>query len=126
MTENLDELADGWWQAQRLAYGTREQRKRWSLGEPPDVERHWARARELIDQGGEQALDLVLALLRSAPAGTGAATVGAGPLEDLVVAHGDRLAPRIGQLARRSPLFAAALAAVQSDSGEPRREPRTD
>jgi len=112
VSENLDELADRWWAAQRLAMGTRDQRKSWSLGEPSAVFAGYLAARERLDQGGAEALELVMALLSSSPDGSGAATVGAGPLEDLVTQHGEELSPRIDELARRSPLFHQALGSV--------------
>jgi hypothetical protein len=58
---------------------------------------------------------VVLRLLDDAPPEQGHAVVGAGPLEDLVNDHGDALAERIEQLARRRPDFAASLAAVAVD-----------
>ncbi|MBL7490134.1 hypothetical protein I6A60_01270 [Frankia sp. AgB1.9] len=117
MIENVDRLARGWWEGQRLANGTREERKLWSLGEPPEVERGWQAARELIDRGGENALELVVALLRSMPDEAGAVTVGAGPLEDLIAEHGNEISLRIDELARRCPLFRQALSSVWLEDG---------
>jgi hypothetical protein len=90
VTENLDALARSWWEAQR-----------------------WER----MDQGGVRALELVVALLRSAPCDSGEATVGAGPLEDLVTEHGSELSPQIEELVRRSAPFRRALASVWLDGG---------
>ena len=112
MTENPEELAACWWEAQRLASGTRDQRKRWSLGQPSTVFAGYEAARERIDRGGVEALELVMALLLSSPDEAGPATVGAGPLEDLVAAHGSELSPRIEELARRSAPFREALASA--------------
>ncbi len=110
VTDDLDELARAWWEGRRLADGTRDERKRWSLGEPLDVAEASERAQRIVEDGGEQALELVMALLRSSPDETGPAMVGAGPLEDLVTGHGDDLAPRLDELARQSPAFRRALA----------------
>ena len=100
-----------------MAAGTRAERKRWSLGEPSAVYVGYEAARERIDRGDAQALEFVVALLRSSPDDSGEAQVGAGPLEDLVVEHGDELARQIEGLARRCPSFRRALASVSPGSG---------
>lgn len=112
MTEDFEGLARSWWEGTRLVSGTQDERKRWSLGEPSDVEADYETARERIDQGDEGSLELVLALLRSAPDEFGVVLVGAGPLEDLVAWHGDDLALQIEKLARQCPLFQQALSSV--------------
>ncbi|MBR7835625.1 hypothetical protein KDL01_20285 [Actinospica durhamensis] len=112
MTDDLDELARAWWEGRRLADGTRDERKRWSLGEPADVAAAWERVQRIVGDGGEPALELVLALLRGSPDEAGYAMVGAGPLEDVVTRYGNDLAPRLDELARQSPAFRRALASV--------------
>jgi hypothetical protein len=100
-----------------LADGTRDERKRRSVGEPPDVAAASERAQQVVEDGGERALELVMALLRGIPDDTGFAMVGAGPLEDLVTRRGNNLAPRLDELARQSPAFRRALAFVQLEPG---------
>ncbi|MFC1401253.1 MULTISPECIES: DUF6869 domain-containing protein [Streptacidiphilus] len=117
MTENFDALARCWWEAQRLATGTRADRERWGRGEPSAVFAGYEAARERIDQGGVQALEFVVALLQSFPDDSGEAVVGAGPLEDLVTQYGNELSLQIEALARRCPPFRRALASVWLDSG---------
>lgn len=65
-----------------------------------------------VAQGGPDALALIGALLRHASTDDDLAVVGAGPLEDLLVEHGDELAEQVAHEARRSPLLASALASV--------------
>ncbi|MEY9837995.1 DUF6869 domain-containing protein [Streptacidiphilus sp. EB103A] len=117
VTENFDGLARCWWEGQRLATGTRVERKRWSLGEPSAVFAGHEAARERIEQGGVRALEFVMALLRSSQDDSGGAQVGAGPLEDLITEHGNELSLQIEELARRCPTFRRALASVSLDSG---------
>ena len=112
VTANFDELARLWWEAAQLATGSRDERKRWEQGVPHDVAAGWERVREVVGLGGEAAISLVTALLESAPDEAAVAAVGAGPLEDLIVAHGDALAHRLDELARRSAKFRRSLSSV--------------
>ena len=117
MAEDLEDVARAWWESRRLAAGTRHERKQWSLGEPSEVASGLRAVDEIVDGGGERAIELVVALLNTAPAGSGVPEVGAGPLEDLVVGHGNALAPRLDDLARRSAVFRGALASVWIEPG---------
>ena len=116
MTEDLEELARQWWEARRLANGTRDERKRWSLDEPADVAAAWEAVREIVDRGGQRALDLVVALLDAAPDDSGPSIVGAGPLEDIVAAHGHEFSIQLDELSRTSREFGDALSAVWLDA----------
>lgn len=110
-------MARAWWESRRLATGSREDRKRWSLGEPPEVQERRQAAEEIVHGGGERAVELVIALLGTAPDDAGVAAVGAGPLEDLVTGHGNELSARLEELARRSAVFRRALASAWIDRG---------
>jgi hypothetical protein len=70
-----------------------------------------------IQAGGPDALELVVALIEAAPDSQGVANVAAGPLEDLVHAHGDDLVEQIETLARQLPPFAVALHGVWLSDG---------
>ena len=117
VTEDLRELARYWWEAQRLAHGSRGERERWSVGEPAEVVAAWGAAREVVDRGGEAALNLIVALLDSAPGDSGRSTVGAGPLEEIVTEYGDVLSAQLDRLARTSVAFRQALSSVWLDAG---------
>jgi hypothetical protein len=102
----------GWWQYQRLATGSRAQRKALSVGEPAEAVAGWEAVRDRVDAGGTDALRIVVELISTATDDTCLAAVGAGPLEDLLHEHGDSLIDAIETEARRSPPFANALASV--------------
>jgi hypothetical protein len=70
-----------------------------------------------VDAGGPEALVLVMALIDAAPTDLGLGKVAAGPLEDLLHAHGDDLVDEIEVLARQSPVFAQALGGVWLSEG---------
>ncbi len=106
-----------WWLFQRLSTGERADRLELDRGESSRANAAWLGywcVEESIDRAGEEALDVVLRLLNSAPPEQGH-IVGAGPLEDLINAHGDALAGRIEELARPRPEFAACLGCVAVD-----------
>lgn len=111
------ELVGKWWEYQRLARGGRAERKRLSLGEPVRVCAGWEAARDRIETGGLDALELVLALVDTAPDAAGVASVGAGPLEDLVHEHGTALVADIERLARQHAGFRQALGSVWLSPG---------
>ena len=107
-----------WWLFQRLSFGEREDRLELQHRETLRSQQAWAAyqfVEESVERGGEEALEVVLRLLDAAPPEKGHATVGAGPLEDLVNDHGNALADSIDELARRRPDFAACLATVAVD-----------
>src|SRR5262249_48946831 len=106
------DLAGAWWTFQRLAQGSRDDRKQVSGGEPGDGCAGWEAARDLIDSGATDALELVVALIEQAADRDGVAIVGAGPLEDLIHQHGTALVADIERLARQHPGFRAALRSV--------------
>ena len=112
-----DVVVRGWWRFQQLHSGTREERKQLEIGEPADVWEAWDAVLDQIQTGGSDALDLVVALIEAAPDSQGVANVAAGPLEDLVHAHGDDLVEQLETLARQSPVFATALHGVWLSDG---------
>jgi hypothetical protein len=65
--------------------------------------------RDRVERGGAGALRLLLALAHAAPDDAALGVAGAGPVEDLLVGHGDELRDEIAGTARREPRFARAL-----------------
>jgi hypothetical protein len=65
-----------------------------------------------MNAGGVAGVDLVRALVECAPNETELWSIGAGPLEDLVRAHGDALVDLLVGCADRDPRFAEALSCV--------------
>ena len=116
-TPTSGDLVSAWWAYQRLAQGSREDRKRLSLGEPAEVCAGWEGARDRIDTGGMDALQLVVALVEAAPDAACVALVGAGPLEDVVHEHGAALVTEIERLARQHAGFSQALRSVSLSPG---------
>lgn len=106
------ELVPSWWKYQRLAKGARAERKALELGDPSDAVAAANAVHELVRQGGEEALALVSALVDGAESDDDLASVGAGPLEDLLVTHGAGLVDELDDLARRDPRFAQAMSGV--------------
>ncbi len=102
-----------YWEYWRLARGTRQDRLA--------IERARHPAREAIDEaveaGNPSVVQILVALAEAAPSDEDAGLVGAGPIEDLISTHGQRLACRDGSqlldeldaAARRSPRFRRAL-----------------
>jgi hypothetical protein len=104
--------AEDWWRFHELFEGSREQRVELAQATTPvAVAAHGAfdHVEEVIESGGTAALALIVDLLASAPEAGGAATVGAGPLEDLLHDHGDELIDEVERLARQDPAFSRAL-----------------
>jgi hypothetical protein len=112
-----DAVVRGWWQFQTLHSGTREERKALEIGEPTEVWAAWGAVSDQIRAGGPAALELVVALIEAAPDSESVGNVAAGPLEDLVHAHGDELVDQLETLARQSPVFATALHDVWLSDG---------
>jgi hypothetical protein len=108
---DVESLAAAWWQYQRLAAGTRVERKRLEQGRPARACRAAESVRARIDAGGLPALHLVVALLKDADPDD-AARVAAGPLEDLVHQHATTLSEDLDRLARRDRRFRDALRSV--------------
>ena len=67
---------------------------------------------ERMKAGGVAAVNLVRALIEAAPKDSDLWSVGSGPLEDLVRAHGDDLVDLLVGSADRDPRFAEALSCV--------------
>jgi hypothetical protein len=113
----LRELSSRWWDYQRLAQGDRSQRKALELGEPVDVCAAADIVWDRIHVGGVEAIQLIAALIETAPNDASISYVGAGPLEDLVSAHGDSLTEDLDRLARQDPAFSRAMASVCLPAG---------
>jgi hypothetical protein len=107
-----DRVATAWWEYQRLASGQRMDRKRLEDGEPVAVVAAVETVDASVARGGPDAVALIGALLRLASTEEDIALVGAGPLEDLLVEHGDDLAEQVAQEAHRNPQLASALGCV--------------
>lgn len=107
-----DRLTAEWWEYQRLASGSRVERKALEAGEPADAVKAVDIVDERVTRGGSAALSTVASLVRAAVSVDDLCLVGAGPLEDLLFEHGVELAHSVDDLARRDPAFAAALRCV--------------
>jgi hypothetical protein len=107
-----DALVAHWWEYQRLASGSGEERKALESGQPLAAAAAFEYVASLVDSGASEVVGLLAELIDEAPAGRSVATVGAGPLEDLIHDHGDSLVDEIDERARRSGRFAEALASV--------------
>jgi hypothetical protein len=113
----VGELCARWWDHLRLSQGDRWQRKALELGEPADACAAADTVREWIHTGGIDAIHLIVALIETAPDDAGIASVGAGPLEDLVHEHGDVLIDDLDRLARQNPTFNQAMSSVWLAAG---------
>jgi len=105
--------------------GEREQRVELERAESARSREAW-QAYELVqqtmDNGGDDAIRLVLALLHAAPDDLGTVAVGTGPLEDLITDHGDDLVDLVEKAARQSREFALALGSVAVEQATLRPE----
>lgn len=113
--------AEDWWLFHDLLSGTREQRVDLERGVSPAAQkarRSSDRVAAVVDAGGVQALELIAKLLDAAPTQDAVNLVGAGPLENLVHAHGAQLLDEIERHARQEPAFAEALRSVWLDQGD--------
>src|SRR3954470_13112727 len=84
-------LVQDWWSFHCLQQGTREQRVDLERVESPLAQRAqlaYDHVQSCVEVGGTEALDLVEALIASAPDSDAVAVVSAGPLEELVYDHG--------------------------------------
>lgn len=105
-------LVEDWWEYHRLAGGSRDERKALEAGLPVRVGAAHDLVAEKIATGSPDVLEILALLIDGVPEGQDVATVGAGPLEDLLHEHGDRLIADIETSARRSPAFANAMSSV--------------
>ena len=119
-----EDVVAAYWEQWRLPRGNREERvtaenaKDWA-GEAVD---------DAVDAGQPSVVALLVALAEGAPSEEDAGLVGAGPLEDLLVAHGRRMAQpddaalldELDTAARRSARFRRALSSVWVGEEVPR------
>ncbi|HKE64084.1 MAG TPA: hypothetical protein VKB59_05445 [Micromonosporaceae bacterium] len=112
-----DELFKNWWEFQRRFWGSREERKRLSLGEPEDVEAAHDTVAAVVRQGGPEAVALLVALNDAGPPDDDGGTVGCGLLETLIHEHGDALVDVLDDTARTTPSFARAMSYVWLSRG---------
>jgi hypothetical protein len=109
-------LIGGWWEYQRLSRGTRDERLSIDRGYAEAAITAYQHVADLVDDGSDGVVQLLVELNRADPDHDGA-TVGAGPLEDLVHAHGDRMIDELERQARQDPSFRKALSTVWIDEG---------
>jgi hypothetical protein len=109
-------LIDGWWDYHRRCQGTRAERLSIEHGHAEAAIGAYRSVADLVDDGAGGVVQLLAELNRADPEQDGA-TVGAGPLEDFVHAHGDRMIDELERQARQEPSFRKALSAVWIDEG---------
>src|SRR5579875_331354 len=80
--DRMVELASNWFEYVRRTGGSRAERKALELGEPAEVVRAAEQVREVVDNGGAPAVELIAVLLDHASNDEALAAVAAGPLED--------------------------------------------
>lgn len=107
-----------WWEHQRLSDGDRQERKALEQGESQAAVEAYQIVCDLVEAGDPSVIQLLADLVDAGPPDIAAAFVGAGPLEDLLHEHGDRLIDDLEDRARRSPSFHNALAAVLIEEGQ--------
>lgn len=83
----------------------------------PSVEAGWEALRDMVDEGKIETVQLLADLNDAVPAEDAWAVVGAGPLEDLINQHGDRLIDEIDRCAQRTPSFRDDLRGVWYSPG---------
>lgn len=108
-SQERDRLAKTWIFAQKLGVGT--------LG----YDRHSWAVDELIDLAFHRPnmlWDLILRILQIDRSKEIVAAIGAGPLEDLMVQHGETFIDRIEQLAAVSPIFKEAMRHAWIEAGD--------
>jgi hypothetical protein len=120
MPEELDDLVQAWWEYRRRSKGTREERKALELREPKDLCERMSLVDDILYDGGARSVQLITALAESAYDEDGLATIGAGPLEDLIDTHGPDILDLLVSAAQTSPSFRRALqsAALHGVHGE--------
>jgi hypothetical protein len=72
----------------------------------------WEEVEEAAQFGKPEVVDLLVALADAAPNDLALATLGAGPVEDLITSHGEEFVETIDEAARRSESFRKALRCV--------------
>lgn len=117
MSDDREQLLADWWEHHRLGSGNRAERKSLEQGHPASAVAAYAIVSELVESGDVSTVQLLADLNDAGPREDDGAIVGAGPLEDLVHAHGDELIDEIERLARQVPSFRRALASVWIDDG---------
>ena len=108
-----------------MSSGERGERVALDRSESPKA-RSALRANEVvqrtIDDGGVDAIRMIMALFDAAPVDNRVVAVGSGPLEDLVNEHGDDLVGLVEQTARRTPEIAASHGSGRCGGGTLRPE----
>ena len=109
ISQERDRLAKTWIFAQKLGVGT--------LG----YDRHSWAVDELVDLAFHQPntlWELILRILEIDRSEKVVAAIGAGPLEDLIVQHGEAFIDKVEQLAAKSPAFKTAMQNVWIEAGD--------
>src|SRR4051794_11157068 len=104
-----DKLAKSWIFAQKLGVDS------------PGYEKHSWAVDEIIDLAADQPDELWLIILRILEIDSSeeiVKAVGAGPLEDLMVQHGEKLIDKVEDQASKSGAFKAAMKGVWLDSDD--------
>ena len=116
-TEERCRLFAAWWDYQRLARGTREDRVGLARGVPGNAVAAVDTVRGLVDLGESDAVQFLANLNDAGTHEDEGEHVGAGPLEDLIHQHGDAVIDEIDRCARQLPSFAQALRHVWLSHG---------
>jgi hypothetical protein len=107
------EIAAGWWEYGRLLSGDLADRAGLERGEPAWAVAACDTVHNLIQAGGDAAVWACVALIEYAPDPVDAPNyVGAGPLEDLVVAHGDAISEALARIGAEYPTLCEARESV--------------
>ena len=72
----------------------------------------WEEVEEAVQFGKPEVVELLVALGDAAPDNLALATLGAGPVEDLITPHSEKFVEKIDEAARRSGSFRKALRCV--------------
>jgi hypothetical protein len=107
------EIAAGWWEYGRLLSGDRADRDALERGEPAWAVAACDTVHNLIQAGGDAAVWMCVALIAYAPDPVDAPNyVGAGPLEDLVLAHGAEIGEALARIGEEYPALREARESV--------------
>jgi hypothetical protein len=119
--DSLASLCRDYW-ALYQALGGDSDAEDWGSGDP--TEEQYA-ASSCVDEiaitGVARALEVVVGLAETAPSRKSLFFLGAGPLEELVLKHGDHLVGSLVETARNVPRFRIALSGVWPDTDDPLR-----
>jgi len=110
-------MVAGWWEHHQLSRGTRAERKALESGQPSCAVAAYEKVDELVQAGGTDVVELLADLNDAGPEDNEGQWVGAGPLEDLLNQHGDRVIDEVDRLARQSPSFRKMLESVWFSRG---------